>query len=155
MTTMDVEDAMFHYTSAPHRSMDEYTAFVFDSFRDCRFASTMRWVCWSTRVGSGTRRRARLDAPRTGTTERVTGHTVVTTVDRPGLDLELGSSRAALCAGVASLSPGCVNGDVVTVCTTACPTTIPDHAANADLLRSAIDETCSAFHGTSTTAVRR
>ena len=79
---MDVKDAMFHYTSAPHRSMDEYTAFVFDSFRDCTFASAMRWVCWSTRVGSGTRRRARLDAPWAGTPERVTGHTVVTTVDR-------------------------------------------------------------------------
>lgn len=28
---MDVKDAMFHYTSAPHRSMDQYTTFVFDS----------------------------------------------------------------------------------------------------------------------------
>lgn len=107
-------------------------------------------------------RRARLVAPRSGTPERVTSHTVVTSVNRTGLDLELGSSRATLCAGVASLSPGCSithavygYGDVVTVCVTACPTTVPDHAVYADLLRSAIDETCGALHGTSTTPVRR
>ncbi|MFI8567592.1 wax ester/triacylglycerol synthase domain-containing protein [Rhodococcus sp. NPDC078407] len=107
-------------------------------------------------------RRARRVAPRTGRPERVTGHTVVTSVNRTGLDLELGSSRARVCAGVASLGPGCSithavygYGDVVTVCVTACPTTIPDHARYADILRSAVDETCAALHGTSTTAVRR
>ncbi|MGF0311332.1 wax ester/triacylglycerol synthase domain-containing protein [Rhodococcus sp. IEGM1428] len=107
-------------------------------------------------------RHGRRTAPRTGTPDRVTTHTVVTSVNRTSLDLTLGSARAQSCSGVAALGPGCSvshavygYGDLVTVCVAACPTTVPDHAEYANMLRSAIDETCAALHGTATTAVRR
>lgn len=107
-------------------------------------------------------RHGRRTAPRTGTPDRVNTHTVVTSVNRTSLDLTLGSARARSCAGVAALGPGCSvshavygYGDLVTVCVTVCPTTVPDHADYANILRSAIDETCAALHGTATTAVRR
>lgn len=107
-------------------------------------------------------RRGRRTAPRTGTPDRVNTHTVVTSVNRTNLDLTLGAARALSCAGVAALGPGCSvshavygYGDLVTVCVTVCPTTVPDHANYVSMLRSAIDETCAALHGTTTTEVRR
>ena len=102
-------------------------------------------------IGFG--RRTRLAAQRTGMPERTTTHTTVSSVNRTSLTLELGSNRARLFAGTASLGPGCSlshavygYGDVVTVCVTACPTTVPDHAGYVETLRTAIEETCSALH---------
>ena len=99
---------------------------------------------------------------RTGRPDRAVTHTVVTSVDRTGLDLVLGSGRARLCAGVAALGPGCSlthavygYGEVIAVCVSVCPTTVPDHSEYADILRASIDETCAALHGTTPTAARR
>ncbi|KQU55213.1 hypothetical protein ASG84_22505 [Rhodococcus sp. Leaf278] len=107
-------------------------------------------------------RHGRRAAPRTGTPDRVNTHTVVTSINRTNLELMLGSARALSCAGMAALGPGCSvshavygYGDLITVCVTACPTTVPDHADYATMLRSAIEETCAALHGTATTEVRR
>ena len=103
-------------------------------------------------VGFG--RRAQVAAQRAGVPELAATHTTVSSVNRTSLTLQLGSSRATLLAGTASLGPGCSlshvvygYGDTVTVCVTACPTTVPDHAHYVETLRASIDRTCALLHG--------
>ncbi|MFJ9743761.1 WS/DGAT domain-containing protein, partial [Streptomyces sp. NPDC101166] len=84
--------------------------------------------------------------------ERVSGHTVVSSVDRGPADLEFGGGPVRFTAGfpalgaVMHLTHGVTGlGDTVTISVHADPAVIPDPDRYTDLLDSALDEVARAL----------
>lgn len=93
-----------------------------------------------------------MHAPTDALPERVSGHTVVSSVDRGGADLEFGGGAVRFTAGfpalgaVMHLTHGVHGlGDTVTVSVHADPAVLPDPDRYAMLLESALDEVACAL----------